>query len=178
MYSALQPEELVRMCVERGHAAAWNEFMRRFHPLITRTALRTARTWGVSESSVTDDLVQETYLKLCSDNCSLLREFRPQRPNALYGYLKVVTANVVHDHFKNARALKRGAGKSPAELRSLDGQAGCTLLHDVESQQKLERTILMQQIDRELARCSPEEDVRRNRLIFWLYYRDGLSAIA
>jgi len=152
--------------------------MRRFHPLIMRIVLRTARAWGDSDLSVTDDLVQETYLKLCADNCRLLRLFRPQQTNAFYGYLKVVTANVVHDHFKNTHAAKRGAGRVPDELDDFCDQHGHASTPRLTEQQQLDRTILMQQIDRELAKSSAGEDLQRNRIIFWLYYRDGLTANA
>lgn len=42
----------------------------------------------------------------------------------------------------------------------------------------MERDVLIQQIDRRLGRIVPPEDLARSRLIFWLYYRSGLSASA
>jgi RNA polymerase sigma-70 factor (ECF subfamily) len=42
----------------------------------------------------------------------------------------------------------------------------------------MERTILLQEIDLHLARSISAEELPRSRLIFWLYYRSGLSASA
>jgi RNA polymerase sigma-70 factor (ECF subfamily) len=101
---------LVAACVTTKDELVWVEFIRRFHPLISTVALRTARQWGEPVPSLLDDLIQETYLKLCSDDCRLLKNFRSRYSSAIFGFLKVVTANVVHDHFKASRAAKRGAG--------------------------------------------------------------------
>ena len=64
--AALSTEELVLKCVESGDAAAWEEFIRRFQPPIARVVLRVARRWGAFSPQLIDDLVQETYLKLCA----------------------------------------------------------------------------------------------------------------
>jgi RNA polymerase sigma-70 factor (ECF subfamily) len=90
--------------------AAWREFVGTFHRLIATVALRVARRWGESSPQLIDDLVQETYLQLCDDNFRRLRKFKSDHPDAFYGYLKVVTANLVHDHFKAAHSSKRGSG--------------------------------------------------------------------
>lgn len=166
------------MCAEGGHVPEWNEFIRRFHPLITRVVVRTAAVWGESSPFVVDDLVQETYLKLCAENRRLLRTFQAHQPGAVYGYLKVVTANVVHDHFKTARAAKRGSGRAAEDIDVIRGTLGQGTAPAATDQQKIERTILMQQIDRHLTKSIPPGDLQRNRLIFWLYYRYGLTANA
>src|SRR4029077_11356378 len=97
---SLSPVELVATCLATKDGLVWTEFVRRFRPLISTIVLRTARNWGEPNPSLLDDLIQETYLKLCADDCRLLRNFRSQYPSAIFGFLKVVTANVVHDHFK------------------------------------------------------------------------------
>jgi RNA polymerase sigma-70 factor (ECF subfamily) len=177
-YSSMQPEELVRICAEGGHAPEWSEFIRRFHPLITRVAVRTAQIWGESSPSVVDDLVQETYLKLCAEDCRLLRSFQPHQPGAIYGYIKMVTANVVHDHFKASHAAKRGSGRAAEDVEDIGERARKTGARSATDQQTIERSILIQQIDQHLTKSIPSVDLRRNRLIFWLYYRDGLTAKA
>jgi RNA polymerase sigma-70 factor (ECF subfamily) len=157
----------------------WAEFIRRFHPLISTVALRTARQWGEPLSSLLDDLVQETYLKLCSDDCRLLRNFRSQYPCAIFGFLKVVTANVVHDHFKASRAAKRASG---GFLENLDDHEGnekyVTNASSRSTSSPVEQTILFEQIDRCLIRGVAGPELSRSRRIFWLYYRCGLSARA
>jgi RNA polymerase sigma-70 factor, ECF subfamily len=174
-YTSLQPEELARVCAQTGEASAWEEFIRRFNPLITRVVFRTARRWGELSLPVLDDLIQETYLKLCADNCRLLRTFESRQPEAIYGYLKVVTANVVHDHFKASFAAKRGSGETPDDIDVTDVSSSPPSSSD---QASIERAVLLGEIDQHLARLVPAEDLPRSRLIFWLYYRSGLSARA
>jgi RNA polymerase sigma-70 factor, ECF subfamily len=175
-YPSLQPEELIQLCAQTGQAPAWEEFIRRFNPLIARVVLKTANRWGEFSPSVLDDLVQETYLKLCAENCRLLRTFEFRKPEAIYGYLKVVTANIVHDHFKSARAAKRGSGEVAEDIEVVGSKATSASQPSLLNQASIERTILLQEIDHYLARLVPVQDLPRSRLIFWLYFRSGLSA--
>jgi RNA polymerase sigma-70 factor (ECF subfamily) len=177
-YSSLSAEEVVRVCVEEGTRQAWEEFVRRFNPLIARVVLRTARRWVQPSKQLLDDLVQDTYLKFCADNCRLLRTFEVRQPDAVYGYIKTVTANVVHDHFKAAHAMKRGAGR--AEESADPYESGIEPIAESRgtATAKMDREVLIQQIDQHLARIVPPSELARNRLIFWLYYRTGLSASA
>jgi RNA polymerase sigma-70 factor (ECF subfamily) len=46
------------------------------------------------------------------------------------------------------------------------------------SSTSMDRRILLRQIDDALTVVAAGPDLERNRLIFWLYYRDGLSASA
>jgi RNA polymerase sigma-70 factor (ECF subfamily) len=100
----------VRQCSASRSAEAWEEFVRRFHRLIATVILRIASRLGDSSKQTVDDLIQETYLKLCADDFRILRTFEQQHPDAFIGYVKVVAANVVRDHFKSSHTKKRGAG--------------------------------------------------------------------
>src|SRR5437667_159549 len=53
-YPSLQPEALIRICAQPGQAPAWEEFIRRFNPLIARVVVKTAHRWGESSRSVQD----------------------------------------------------------------------------------------------------------------------------
>lgn len=174
-YAVLSAAQLIRECARSPDAAAWEEFVHRFHRLIAGVVLRTAQRWGETSREALDDLIQETYLKLCADQCRLLREFEFQSPDSILGYLKVITANVVHDHFKAVHADKRGSGwvrddLSVTEARTNDASAGSAV--------SMERAVLFREIDACLRRQETGRDLQRNRLIFWLYYRAGLSARA
>ena len=113
-YAKFSSTELVAACVGSKDERAWAEFVRRFHGVIAAAALRTARRWGEPSRPQLDDLIQDTYLKLCENHYRLLRSFQPYHEDSIYGFLKVVAANVVHDHFKSALAAKRGAGQTEA----------------------------------------------------------------
>src|ERR1700761_9745085 len=106
--SSVSANELARICTESGDEDAWREFVHRFQRPIALAVLRTARCWGVHSSALLDDLVQETFLRLCADDCRLLRNFVPREPDSIIGYLKVLAANVAHDKLRNEKALKRG----------------------------------------------------------------------
>jgi RNA polymerase sigma-70 factor (ECF subfamily) len=170
-YAALSAERLILACTQTGDAAAWEEFVRRFHRLIATVALRVARRWGDFSPQAVDDLIQETYLKLCAGNFRILRSFKSQHPEAFYGYLKVVTANLVHDHFKIAHSLKRGSGTVEVADPQITSEAGATAKGS-------ERGILLQQIDALLGRLAVGRNLERDRRVFWLYYRVGLTANA
>ena len=61
-YVSLSLEELVLACRHTDDAAAWREFVGRFHRLIATAALRVARRWGESSPQLIDDLVQKPIL--------------------------------------------------------------------------------------------------------------------
>ena len=173
--ASISIENLVRRCATSPSPEAWQEFVRRFHRLIATVTLRTAGRLGDASRQTVDDLIQETYLKLCADNFRILRTFEQQHPDAFTGYVKVLTANVVRDHFKSIHTQKRGAGQlTPIEEDFIPIAAGDT----AGSPQSIERAVLILEVTRHLDLCLAGPDRDRNRRIFWLHYRAGLSARA
>jgi RNA polymerase sigma-70 factor (ECF subfamily) len=108
-YKSLSSQDLIQQCVSNEYSAAWQEFVRRFTPLIAGVVARAAMRWTKASASLVDDLVQETYLKLCADEFRRLREFQSRHEDAIYGFLKTVAYNVAFDNFKLQGASKRGA---------------------------------------------------------------------
>jgi RNA polymerase sigma-70 factor, ECF subfamily len=172
-HSELSPAQLVQACAGSRNPDAWAEFIRRFQPVIAAAVLRTARHFGDPPRHLLDDLVQDTYLKLCEDDSRLLRSFQPRREDSIFGYLKVVAANVVHDHFKSALAGKRGAGQTEALDEPVQigpkttGWDGEDLIH---------RNLQIEEIDKILRQTTEGKDQDRKRTIFWLRHRQGLTA--
>lgn len=175
-YASLSPKELVQACIDGQDASAWEEFIRRFHQLIATVALRTARRWGEVSPAAVQDLVQDTYLKLCANDSRLLRSFDWSTPEAFWGYLKVVTANVVHDYFKSLHSQKRGGGERAADLETTETVATAAGTGPGTAD-GIERDILLKQIDNCLRRAGGKTQ-ERDRTIFWLHYRQGLTANA
>ena len=103
------------------HVLAWQRAFRRagIHLDVPTILHKLGMGGDKFVADVLDELVQETYLKLCADQCRLLRGFQSRHPGSIFGYLKVVTANVVHDYFKSAHSSKRGAGQ-PGEALNPD----------------------------------------------------------
>jgi RNA polymerase sigma-70 factor (ECF subfamily) len=161
MYQDLAPNDLIAQCVA-GTVEAWDEFVRRWHRLIADVVFRTARRWEQASVGVFEDLVQDVYLRLAANEWQVLKEFKSAPSDAFAGYLKVVAANVVMDHFRAARAVRR-SGLEPASSFELS---------DMSSTKQDERKILFDEIDMLLKK----EVSERDRKIFWLYYRLGLTA--
>ena len=176
-YSELSPEELFRACAQTSDAAAWGEFIRRFHRLIATVVLRAARRWGQARAEIVEELVQETYLKLCAHDARLLRAFTPRHEGAVFGYLKVVAANLAHDHFKALHSQKRGTGQEsrtrvePDGMQSQESIAG-------EDAAGIERRVLFAELDGHLRAVVEGPHAVRDRRIFWLHYRMGVTAEA
>jgi RNA polymerase sigma-70 factor (ECF subfamily) len=169
-YSAIPSEELIDICLRRNDESAWVEFVRRFQPLIASVAFRVSRQWGETSSSVIDDLVQETYLKLCS---GALEGFKSDHPDAIYGFIKTITANLAHDRLKATHSRKRGGFFQTVSVESVDSTSSIPF-----GPEYIERNLLIQQVDACLSTAVSGPTANRDRRIFWLYYRAGLSASA
>ena len=163
--------DLVRACARSNDSGAWEEFIRRFQPVIAAAVLRTARHWVEPSRTQLDDLIQETYLKLCEDDTNLLASFRPRHEDSIYGYLKVVAANVVHDHFKGALAAKRGSGLAHLESDDVDICAA-----DEDGFESVARRLQLERVDDVLRQITAGKDQDKKRTIFWLRYRQGFTA--
>lgn len=172
-YASASSGELVRACVETDNEAAWTEFVRRYRPLIARVVLRITRRSTQAYRPVVDDLIQETFLKLCADRSHLLRRFQSRHEDSIYGFLKVVAASVVQDHFKFERARKRDVMQTEAiserAVAETRPRANGTL--DI-----MERQVLMHQLDEAIKELFPGDHLPRNRVIFWLHHSAGMTA--
>ncbi len=100
-YSSLSCDELLRACADPENTEAWQELVRRFNTLITVTVWRVASRYGFSRSSIIEDLVQDTYTKICDKNFRLMRAFKSDHANACYGMIKTIARNVAIDYFRN-----------------------------------------------------------------------------
>jgi RNA polymerase sigma-70 factor (ECF subfamily) len=165
--------DLLESCLESGAAEAWEEFVSRFQQTVSLGVLRAVRKWTDPSKEIIEDLAQETFLKLCADNCRILRDFVPQSADSLAAYLRVIAINVVNDHFRSATARKRGGvaalGRSaPPEARepTTDGH------------QEIVRALLLSEIESKLGQCLKGPNRQRDETVFWFYYRQGLSARA
>jgi RNA polymerase sigma-70 factor (ECF subfamily) len=172
-YAEFSSTELVRACAGSKDDGAWAEFIRRFQLVIAAAVLRTARHWGEPSRPQLDDLIQDTYLKLCENDSRLLRSFQPRHEDSIYGFLKVVAANVVHDLFKSALAAKRGAGQTEAIMEpvQMDPKTAGADSFDVVSHR-----LQLEQVDKILTQVTAGKDQERKRTIFWLRHRQGLTA--
>ena len=195
-WADLPLQALVSLCLQTGDELLWTEFVRQSQPIIAGVILRTMRRWGRPMSSLVDDLVQETYLKLFANNARALRKFVSHHENAMYGFLKVVASNVAQDHIRCTYSQKRGSGCSEEQLLSadvvdkretanktsaitaLDAWPGRAAASFNGPDDVMEHGILLSEIDGYLKRRAFAPTFSRDYSIFWLYYKEGLTAKA
>jgi len=134
--------------------------------------MRTASLWGEPSRPLVEDLIQVTYLKLWEDDCRLLRDFALQHPEAILGYLKKMAANATHDYFKHGYSQSSGGDKPHVSTSDVDPEAGKEV-HG--SQEKIAFGVFLNEIDEHLKRCLTGAEQGRDRFIFWLYFRQGMS---
>jgi len=168
----LSLKDVICLCAEPCDGEAWEEFVSRVGRTISLTVLRTASLWGEPSRSVVEDLVQVTYLKLWEDGCRLLRNFAIQHPEAILGYLKKTASNATHDYFKHGHSQSSGGDKPHVSTSDVDPEAG-NEVHG--SQEKITFGVFLNEIDEHLKRCLTGLDQERDRMIFWLYFRQGMS---
>jgi RNA polymerase sigma-70 factor (ECF subfamily) len=171
-YSSLSLKDLVCLCAGPCDDAAWEEFVSRVGRPISLTIMRTASLWGEASRSLVEDLVQVTYLKLWEDGCRFLRDFALQHPEAILGYLKKTAANATHDYFKHGRSQSSGGDNAHVSTSDVDPEAGKEV-HG--SQEKIAFGVFLNEIDEHLKHCLTGPDRERDRMIFWLYFRQGMS---
>jgi RNA polymerase sigma-70 factor (ECF subfamily) len=171
-YSLLSLPELIGLCIGPCDDGAWEEFVARVGKAISLTILRVASLWGEPSRTVVEDLVQVTYIKLWEDNCRILRDFAMQNPDGILGYLKKVAANATHDYFRHGRSQSAGGSQTHVSTSDVDVEAG---REGHGSQDRIAFQILLNQIDEHLKEHLTGPDQERDRTIFWLYFRQGMS---
>lgn len=167
--------ELLRACAESNGAEAWEQFIARYHRAISLAVLRTARRWGGIAQEIAADLVQETYLKLCDGKCDLLYRFSLSHPGAVEGYIRTIAANVTHDYFKSRQSTKHGSGIVFQPQEESDPVAQSNNFGGVAA---IEQEVVFREIELCLNNCTEGPTQERDRIVFWLYYQQGLSAKA
>jgi RNA polymerase sigma-70 factor, ECF subfamily len=172
-YRSLGSTALVHLCAENDRIA-WEEFIHRYQHSMALAILRVLRRWGEVSTVLLDDLLQETYVVLCANGHRLLRQFVENHPDSLGAMLRVVATNITHDQLRARRSQKRGAEYFKADPES-------SLLEDASSNaevEKIEREIQLAEIERVLQKAPRPISSVRDRSIFWLHFRSGLSARA
>jgi len=163
--------EVLLACLADGSSPAWEEVIRRLQPLIAGTLIRTARQWDEPSPATIDDLVQDTFLKLFAQRQSILRNVEMRHDKTFFAYLKVMAANVAHDHYKAANARKRGSGVAVQPLEE-SAEPGYDMSGNTEQR------LLISRVETALSRLLQGRTAGRDKIVFWLHYRDGMSASA
>ena len=150
--------------------AAWEEFVRRFQPTVSLAVLRTCRHWTNPPKELIEDLIQETLLKLSTNNAKILREFEPEHENSLANLVWTVTCNVVNDHFRKAMTHRRGGRSTHFPI-----DATAEILPRQEEFGP-EQRVLLGEIQKHLRECLTGPHRERDENLFWLKHRQGYTA--
>jgi RNA polymerase sigma-70 factor (ECF subfamily) len=166
--------QLAKVCAYSTEAPEWEEFVRAATPIISLAVYRIATVWGDNSSATVMEIVQDVYLKLCEDERRILRQFEDRGSDSLAKILRVVSTSVATDYFRRSTAEKRGGRSS-----SLPLEAGGLIraVSDSDATRAIEWPTLVSQLD-SLLRLYPETVSERDRTLFWLYYRQGMTAEA
>lgn len=157
--------DLLHLCLSSDGEVQWREFVRRTQPLIASVIINTVRRWKMPAPSLVDDLIQDTYLKLFSNDKKALRAIKNEFENTIFGYLKVVASNVVRDHFRQPVNKTDEIEISDAVLPP--GPQDRERLEFLHKKEEI-RGIL------ETLPSSPTRD--RDVSIFWFFYEQGYTA--
>lgn len=171
-YSSLPLKDVVCLCADSSDEDAWEEFIGRVGRPISLTVMRTASLWGEPSRSMVEDLVQATYLKLWESGGRLLRDFAVQHPEAILGYLRKTAANATHDYFKHGHSQSSGGDNPHVSTSDVDPEAGN---NSHGSEERIALGVFLNEVDDWLKRVLTGPDRERDRMIFWLYFRQGMN---
>lgn len=68
--------EILTACLERGNEPAWKLFVETFQPLIASSVSRVVGRYGPPNAALVDDLVQDTFLRICREDARILHQFK------------------------------------------------------------------------------------------------------
>jgi RNA polymerase sigma-70 factor (ECF subfamily) len=166
-YQVLSIEQLVEECAQRPCSEASEEFILRTHRLVGSVVRRACLEWNETRQEIMDELIQDVYVKLWADDCAMLKHFKPLHENAFLGYLKVVTANLVYDYFRKIKHLED-------KTEPIDDAFAQRQNH--KHSKSLENEIFFNKVDKILRQRGSGPQEEKERAIFWLYYRQGMTA--
>ena len=157
--------DLLQLCLSSDEQEQWREFVRRTQPLIASVIINTVRRWKTPASSLVDDLIQDTYVKLFANDKKALRAIKNEYENTIFGYLKVIASNVVRDHFRQ-----------PVNKADEIELSDAALPPGPQDRERLEFLHKKKEIKGILETLSASETYQRDVAIFWLFYEQGYTA--
>ncbi len=108
-------EELARLI--EGDKASWDRFVARYASVIYAAVRRRLVTAGASADA--DDVVQDVFVRLCSRDFHLLRNYDSRRAR-LTTWLTVVATSVSIDHLRRRRAASTTLDDVPESALAVD----------------------------------------------------------
>ena len=150
---------VLQQCLDNGTRLQWESFIAMAQPVIAAGVVRGLRRLSTFDRELADDLIQDTFVRICADHFRVLRNFRGGESNSLRVYLKVIANSIVIDHFRSAEA------KPAVDIEDIAGR----LASEDKSYIQFEQERLLTHVEKCLAGVDP-----RSYQLFWLYHRQGL----
>lgn len=115
--------ELIKLCSQPKHEAAWQEFYQRFNSYIE---IYVKKAWKLRTSSsnlmnpiikeTIADLIQEVYVKLLESDRQALQQFQGETEGSFLAYLSKIASNIVSEYFRKQLADKRRGSEMSIEM--------------------------------------------------------------
>ena len=167
--------QFLQHCADnRQDQVCWEEFIARFHTVISRSVACSYRrfTHGLHAPPwLISELVQEVYLRLIKDDCALLRRFRGISEQSARAYLAQIAINAASDVLRREIAQKRLSERRMLDESYFEEETWNRRLAFALPEGLAERELL-----RVLAVQSPGDNTKRDVLIFLLHIRGGFTA--
>jgi RNA polymerase sigma factor (sigma-70 family) len=181
---------LVQLCAaHQQNSELWTEFIRRFTPKIKsfiRLSLRqykTGRSGTFNSAASFDsnqeaDLFQNIILRLVQNDCAALKRFSGTQESELMVYFAVVARTTIRDLIRFQSAKRRFKWSSSPTVQYSESDQDFEYIKEPGIDTPIEREILAREIKEitfeSIKNSSGEPE--RDRLIFQLYFYEGLSA--
>ncbi len=141
---------------------AWREFDQRVRPTIRGVVARRLRSCRVSQTNeLVGEVTHDTFVKLFNHDRRALRKDWVDDVS-IFKFVKVVGRSAVVDWLRKNKILK-----DPEELDDRQGFCSRPTLDTAEGE------IFRKQVDECLKTLESHPNYKRDRAIFWLFYRQG-----
>jgi RNA polymerase sigma-70 factor (ECF subfamily) len=160
---------VAKACLETGTEEAWCELVRRTQPDLSGAVRRTCLKYGLDPYEYSEDLVQGVYLKLVEKPFKLLKTLASLDDKGIKLYLRAVATNRTTDLYRSLTA-KGGNLFVTDSFESLTQELPDPKTTDVDMR------LLLQKVDQVVSESLSGPNAARDRAVFWLYFREGLSA--
>ena len=157
-FTKLTIREVLEYFLRSGDELAWTEFRRRTRPTIRGGCAATLKQHATDD--LLNDLEQDAYAKLIANDYRVLRNLVWHDENSIFKYVKAVARNVAFDWLRRPRW-----DPEPIDSISL-----------VAREVRPDHKIRLDEIDKCLLSWTSNENLERDRAMFWLYFRYGFTA--
>ena len=158
-------QELLKLCLE-GDELVWREFLHRTQPVVSGAVRRACYGYRLDPSRYSDDLVQDVYVKLVKDECAHLRTMASFCDAGIRGYLRTMASNTTADLSRKLRA------ENPIQVDETHRELPDPKITIANTN----RGLVISRVRLVLSQIVRGPNAARDLAVFWLHYRDGLTA--